>query len=52
LGDDPFDSGHGQIGSLGQIVIKAPAVPKKKVEVEKKKKVAKVMYVSLFLSAS
>jgi transcriptional activator SPT7 len=41
--DEGFDHSHSQIGSLGQIVIKAPPLPKKKVEVERKKKVAKVV---------
>jgi hypothetical protein len=41
--DEGFDHSHFQIGSLGQIVIKAPPLPKKKVEVERKKKVAKVV---------
>jgi len=41
--DETFDHSHSQIGSLGQIIIKAPPVAKKKVEVERKKKVAKVV---------
>jgi transcriptional activator SPT7 len=45
LQDDGFDHSHSQIGSLVQIVVKAPPMAKKKVEVEKKKKVAKVVYV-------
>lgn len=45
LADEGFDHSHSQIGSLGQIVVKAPPVMKKKVEVERKKKVAKVVYV-------
>jgi hypothetical protein len=49
LQDDGFDHSHSQIGSLGQIVVKAPPMAKKKVEVEKKKKVAKVVYVFLCL---
>jgi len=43
LQDDGFDHSHSQIGSLGQIVIKAPPAMKKKVEVEKKKKAPKVV---------
>lgn len=43
-----FDHTHSQIGSLGQIVVKAPPVPKKKVEVERKKKPPKVTYVLAF----
>jgi hypothetical protein len=45
VSDELFDQTHSQIGSLGQIIIKAPPVPKKKVEVEKKKKPPKVTYV-------
>lgn len=45
MADEGFDHSHSQIGSLGQIIVKAPPVMKKKVEVERKKKVAKVVYV-------
>jgi hypothetical protein len=43
MGDDSFDQVHSQIGPLGQIVIKTPPAPKKKPEVEKKKKPPKVV---------
>lgn len=43
LGDDAFDQVHSQIGPLGQIVIKAPAAPKKKPEIVKKQKAPKVV---------